>query len=178
MGSVARFIEQTLSLKVNKDKSQVMRSKDSNFLGFGFSWNHYLGKGSKVSDKSIKRFKDKIRLLTNSRKRVRFADFIKDIRIYLIGWKGYFGNAQIKLELFLRLDSWIRRRIRCFIWQQWRRIKTRFKKLKQFGIGDELALTTAATGKRAWRVSNSPALNYAFPISYFDRVGVPRLYEN
>ncbi len=178
MDSVTRFIEQKLSLKVNKDKSQVMRSKDSNFLGFGFTWNQYLGTGSKLSDKSIKRFKDKIRLLTNCRKRVKFADFIVDIRVYLIGWKGYFGNAQAKLNLFSKLDRWIRRRIRCFIWQQWRRIRTRFKKLKQFGISDALALTTAATRKGAWRVSNSPALNYAFPKSYFDKIGVPRLYGN
>ena len=86
------------------------------------------------------------------------------------------GNWGYEHGIFRALDTWIRRRIRCFIWQQWRRIKTRFKRLKQFGISDELALTTAATRKGAWRLSNSPALKMAFTTDYFDKVGLPRLY--
>lgn len=177
MESVSRFIESKLKLKMNSEKSRVVRAHEGEFLGMGFTPNWYGDVKSKVSDRSIKRFKDRIRELTKSRKRTSFNDFVREIRLYLNGWKGYFGKAQAKSKLFYRLDTWIRRRIRCFIWQQWRRIKTRYKRLRQFGISHELALTTAATRKGAWRLSNSPALNYAFPSKYFDRIGIPRLHE-
>lgn len=178
MDSVTRFIENRLKLKVNQEKSKVTRPYKSQFLGMSFTSGEYGEVKSRLSEKSIKRFKDKIRKLTNCRKRVSFEEFIKGIRTYLNGWKGYFGKADAKRGLFKDLDRWIRRRIRCFIWQQWKRIKTRYRKLRQFGVRDKLALTTAATRKGAWRLSNSPGLKIAFPISYFDKMGVPRLYEN
>lgn len=176
MDSIRRFIENRLQLKINDEKSTVTMPHKSQFLGFSFSPGIYGDVKEVVSEKSLIRFKNKIRQLTSSRKRVKFEDFIKEIRSYLNGWKGYFGNSWSRGK-FRELDTWIRRRIRCFIWQQWRRIKTRFKKLKQFGVSKELAYTTATTGKGAWRVSKSPALNIAFNISYFDRIGVPRLWR-
>ena len=178
MESISKFIEFKLCLKINQDKSQVIKASGSNFLGFGFTPGWYEEVKSKVSFRSVKRFKDKIRQLTDSRIRLNFNGFIEQLRVYLNGWKGYFGKAKAATSLFKELDRWIRRRIRCFIWQQWRRIKTRFKRLKQFGISDKLALTTAATRKGAWRLSNSPALNMAFPAKYFDKIGLPRLCGN
>lgn len=175
MESVSNFVEKKLKLKVNEDKSSVTEPYKSQFLGFSFTPAWY-GKGkSRIAKKSLKRFKDRIRQLTNSRKRVKFGIFIKDLRAYINGWKGYFGKSDC-VGVFRELDTWLRRRVRCYIWQQWRRIRTRHKRLKQFGVGDELAFTTAATRKGAWRLSGSPALNYAFPINYFDKVGLPRLY--
>jgi group II intron reverse transcriptase/maturase len=176
MESVTKFIEEKLKLRVNEEKSSVTEPYKSQFLGFSFTpaWK---GKSrSRIAKKSLKRFKDKIRNLTSCRKRVKFEVFIKDLRVYLNGWKGYFGKSDCT-GIFRDLDMWIRRRVRCFIWQQWRKIKTRAKKLRKFGVRDELALTTAATRKGAWRLSTSPGLNIAFPKSYFDRIGLPRLYE-
>lgn len=177
MESVTRFIEDKLRLKVNQSKSSVVRPCETQFLGFSFTPNWFKEARTRVSSKSIRRFKDRIRELTKSRKRVRFEEFIKELKIYINGWKGYFGRAEAVKKLFKELDGWIRRRIRCFIWQQWRRIKTRFKRLRQFGVSEELALTTAATRKGAWRMSLTPALNYAFPASYFDKIGLPRLWD-
>lgn len=176
MEGVTRFIEGKLCLRVNREKSSVTEPCLTQFLGFSFTRPRDEKVKSKISDKSLRRFKDRVRDLTNSRKRVRFEVFIRDLRVYLNGWKGYFSRANCT-GIFRKLDAWIRRRIRCFIWQQWRKIRTRFKKLKQFGISDELALTTAATRKGAWRLSASPALNMAFPIKYFDKMGLPRLYD-
>ena len=177
MKSISLFIEEKLRLKVNGDKSKVTRPCETKFLGIGFT--SFDGKkASKVAAESIKRLKNRMRELTNARKRVNFETFIKDIRLYLNGWKGYFGRAQVRHGLFRRLDTWIRRRIRCYIWQQWKRIKTRYRRLRKFGVNDELALTTAASREGAWRLSNSPALQYAFRNKIFDRWGIPRLYVN
>ena len=175
MEGVTSFIESNLKLRVNREKSSVTRPYKTQFLGFSFT-RPYDGKvKSKISNKSLRRFKDRVRELTKSRKRVRFEIFIRELRSYLNGWKGYFGRANCT-SIFRELDTWIRRRVRCFIWQQWRRIRTRFRRLKQFGISDDLAMTTAATRKGAWRLSNSPALCMAFTIRYFDKIGLPRLF--
>lgn len=177
MKSVTKFIEDKLKLKVNEEKSSVSRPYETQFLGFSFTAGWYGEVRSRIASKSIKRFKERIRELTKARKRVKFEFFMKELRIFINGWKGYFGKAEVVKGLFKSLDTWIRRRIRCFIWQQWRRIKTRFKRLRQFGVWGDLALTTAATRKGAWRMSNSPALGYAFSNNYFDKVGLPRLYD-
>ena len=175
MRSVTNFIESRLKLKVNLNKSEVTRPFKTQFLGFSFT-NQRDGIRSKISQKSLERLKDRIRELTSSRRRVNFKTFVKELRAYLNGWYGYFGKSDCK-NILVRLDTWIRRRIRCYIWQQWKKIKTRFKRLKQFGVNEELAYTTACTRKGAWRLSNSPALYIAFPNSYFDRIGVPRLWR-
>lgn len=176
MDSVRRFIENKLKLRINEEKSKVSLACRSEFLGASFTPS-FTGARSRVSRTSIKRFKDRIKQLTSGRKRVKFKKFIEDLRVYLNGWKGYFGKLDANRILFKNLDQWIRRRIRAFIWQQWRKVGTRYKKLKKFGINDDLALRTAASRKGSWRISNTPAICFAFPNSYFDRVGLPELFE-
>jgi RNA-directed DNA polymerase len=63
------------------------------------------------------------------------------------------------------------------IWKQWKRGKVRFRNLRQRNIGTALAAQTAGSPHGPWRLANSPALSLAFPIAYFDSLGVPRLFE-
>jgi RNA-directed DNA polymerase len=177
MASITMFIEKKLQLRINRDKSSVTIPSDVQFLGFSFSVPSLEGKVKTViGSKSLKRFKDRIRVLTRSRKRVSFETFIKDLSLYINGWKGYFVKADW-VNILRYFDSWIRRRVRCFIWQQWRRGQTKVKKLMKYGINRDLARKTAGSGKGDWRLSQSPALCIAFPKSYFDKVGLPKLYK-
>ena len=86
-----------------------------------------------------------------------------------------FGFNQ-ELNVLRDMDRWIRHRLRSYNWHQCPKVRTRYKMLIKFGIGQDLALQTAASGKGAWRVSNSPALSIGFTTKYFDKVGLPRLY--
>lgn len=175
MKSVKEFIEKKLKLKVNEKKSKVDKPAKRKFLGFSFfDWKEVTI--IRVASESIKRFKDKIRKITGSRRRIKFIDLINELKLFLIGWKNYFTLARAQ-SIFRGLDEWIRRRLRGYIWQQWPKVRTRYKMLIKFGIGHDLALQTAASGKGAWRLSNSPALQRAFPIKYFDKFKLPRLYS-
>ncbi|WP_414153260.1 group II intron maturase-specific domain-containing protein, partial [Pectinatus frisingensis] len=49
------------------------------------------------------------------------------------GWVQYFRLADMK-GMLREIDKWVRNRIRLIYWKQWKRIRTRFEKLKQFGI--------------------------------------------
>jgi RNA-directed DNA polymerase len=173
MKSVKEFIEKKLKLKVNEKKSKVDKPTKRKFLGFSFFGQHRAK--IRIAPESLMRFKDKIRKITRPTRRIKFLDLIKELEVYLRGWKAYFKLTEAR-SILKDLDSWIRHRLRSYIWQQWPKVQTRYKMLMKFGIGHDLARQTAASRKGAWRIGNSPALGIAFSVKYFDRAGLPRLY--
>ena len=93
---------------------------------------------------------------------------------YLRGWRAYFGFCQTP-SVLAGLDSWIRRRLRCFLWKQWKRGKRRFAALRRLGVGKDLAAQSAGSTHGPWRLSRSPALSYALPGAFWEALGLPRL---
>lgn len=172
MASVTRFITTKLKLKVNESKSEVGRPWNRKFLGFSFT----RGKQPKrrVAPKSVARFKKRVRELTKRNRGVSIDRMVEQLSRYLTGWRGYFGYCETP-SVFTTLDSWIRRRLRCFIWKQWKRGKTRFAELRKRGVGKDLAAQTAGSRKGLWHVSRSPALSIALPGAYFESLGLPKL---
>ena len=108
MASVTRFLTDKLRLVVNQEKSQVVASREFEFLGFAFRKSRAT---INVSDKSLQRFKHRIREITGRSRGISMAQRLGELRRYVRGWMGYFGLAS-QLKLFDRLDRWIRRRIR------------------------------------------------------------------
>ena len=173
MRSVTGFIERRLKLKVNEAKSAVARPQARKFLGFSFT----SGKEPKrrIAPKALLRCKQKVRELTRRTRGISLAQMARDLATYLVGWKGYFGFCETRSTLH-KLDRWIRRRLRAAIWKQWKRGRVRFRELRQRNIGIDLAAQTAGSPHGPWRLANSPALSFALPITYFDSLGVPRLF--
>jgi len=100
----------------------------------------------------------------------------KELATYLRGWKSYFGFSQTP-SVLRRLEEWMRHRLRSMIWKQWKRGTVRFRKLRQRNIGTDLAAETAGSARGPWRLADSPALHAAFPLAYFDELGLPRLVD-
>jgi len=102
------FIEGTLYLKVNKEKTVVAHVQDVKFLGYGFYI--YSGKGLlRVHPQSITKMKEKIKELTcrsNGWGNVRRKVALKQ---YITGWVNYFNLANMK-SLLIEIDKWYRRR--------------------------------------------------------------------
>lgn len=174
MQSVTRFLTDKLKLKVNESKSGVARPAQRKFLGFSFT----SGKQPKrrIASKTLLRFKKRIRELTKRNRGVSLEQMVVQLRRYLIGWRGYFGFCQTP-SVLRSLDSWIRRRLRCFQWKLWKRGKTRFAELRKRGVGKDLAAQTAGSSRGLWHISRSPALSIALPGAYFDSLGLPKLSE-
>jgi RNA-directed DNA polymerase len=99
---------------------------------------------------------------------------VEQVARYLVGWWGYFAYCETPTVLE-RLDSWIRRRLRCVIWKQWKRGRRRFAELRKRGVGIHLAACSAGSAHGPWRLSHSRALTVALPNAYFDALGLPRL---
>ncbi|HEY1965535.1 MAG TPA: group II intron maturase-specific domain-containing protein [Acidobacteriaceae bacterium] len=170
--SITNFITRRLKLKVNEQKSGVARPVERKFLGFSIS--NATEPRRRIAAKALVRFKQKVRELTGRTRGISIERMTKELASYLRGWKSYFGFCETP-SVLKELDQWIRRRLRSMIWKQWKRGTVRFGKLRQMGVSHELAAQTAGSAQGPWRLANSPAMTHAFPITYFDSLGVPRL---
>ena len=169
MASIERFLEKRLKLKVNRAKSAVAHPHLRKFLGLSFT----SGKEPKrrIAPQALARFKSKARELTRRTRGASLAQIVEELSRYLVGWRGYFGFCQTP-SVLRALDQWVRRRLRCLVWKQWKRGTIRFAELRRRGVGTDLAATTAGSPHGPWRLSNSPALAIALPNAFFDTLGL------
>jgi len=172
MASLTRFLIQRLKLKVNAAKSGVARPWQRKFLGFSFT-------GAKepkrrIAPGALERFRRRVRELTRRTRGVSIEQMVEQLNQYLTGWLGYFGFCQTP-SVLRKLEGWIRRRLRCFLWKQWKRGRRRFAALRARGVRRNLAAQTAGSSHGPWRISRSPALSLALPNAYFASLGLPKL---
>lgn len=179
MKSITNIIEKELKLKVNRNKSNVDLVSERKFLGFSF----YFAEGGakiRIHEKSIERFKDKIREITNRSKGISMDYRIIKLNDMIRGWVNYFKIANAKRKL-MELDGWIRRRLRTCIWKQWKRVRTRYRNLIKFSVSKHKAHQYANTRKGYWRISHSPVLDRIFDKKYFEALGLIsmiKVYQN
>jgi len=172
MRSVSEYLSERLRLKVNEAKSAVARPWQRKFLGFSFT---RFDLRRRISGEAIKRFKVRVREITNRTRGRSIVGIAVELGQYLRGWKAYFGFAEA-LSPLKELDSWVRRRLRCYLWKQWGR--RGYRELRKRGVSRDLAWNTAKSAHGPWRLSRSPGLTFALPASYFVSLGVPVLYVN
>jgi len=163
-----------LRLRINEAKSAVARPWDRKFLGYSF----WVAAGRKVkrrvAPKALEAMKERVRQITARNGGRSIAVVIAELRSYLAGWKQYFQLADTP-SIFVSLDKWIRHRLRLVQLKQWKRGPTVYRELVARGAASQGAATAAKYARRWWRTSGGGALSVALPISYYDRMGVPRL---
>lgn len=174
MTSISKFITEQLRLKVNAAKSAVAQPWERKFLGFTFATPYYGVIKVAVAPKAVERFKERARQLTRRQRGVSLEQMLKELSRYLKGWRGYFGFAQTRFALGV-LDGWVRRRVRSYLWAQWKNGWRRVEELMKLGVGKSRAKMFAACHHGPWRLSNTPMLNKALSPEYFDSIGLPRL---
>jgi RNA-directed DNA polymerase len=150
LASVTRFLARRLKLAVNAAKSAVDRPWRRTFLGFTFTGHR--PNRRRVSEKALKACKQEVRRLTFRTRGVSLARVVGDLRQYLSGWYAYFGFAEAPSS-FKELDSWIRRRLRCYRWKQWGR--RRYRELRRCGVSRDLAWNTVKSAHGPWRISRT-----------------------
>ncbi|HEX7499014.1 MAG TPA: group II intron reverse transcriptase/maturase, partial [Polyangia bacterium] len=169
MDSVTRLIEDSLRLTVNARKSAVDRPWNRKFLGFTLNRKT---KGLQVATLAIDKLKDRIRELSCRTRGRHLGQIIEELRQALLGWKAYFGITEV-LSPLRELDKWVRRRLRCYQWKQWGRAG--YRELRKRGVSVHDAWHVSKSAHGPWRISKTPALSLAMPVSYFNRLGLPSL---
>ena len=170
MKSISEFITRKLKLKVNEDKSAVGLPQERQILGFTIL------NGKRVirliSPKAIKRFRERIRKETR-RSKATMQERIGRLTTYMRGWAGYYGFCETPSTL-RDLEAWVRRRLRCLIWTQWKDGR-RYRELRRRGIGQWQAWNIANGAKGPWRASRSQAMAKLYPNDYFYKQGLPKM---
>jgi len=175
MTSIEKFLAKRLKLKVNKAKSAVAKPGVRKFLGFSFTRGEQPRR--RIAPQAIARFKSRVQELTRRTRGASLGQIVKELSVYLVGWRGYFGFCQTP-SVLRTLDEWTRRRLRAIAWKQWRRGPTRFAELRRRGVGRDLAAQSAGSPHGPWRLSNSPALTIALPNAFLGSLGLSSLAPN
>lgn len=171
--SITTFIENKMKLKVNREKSGIKPGYKVNFLGHSLLSEGRLG----LSKPSEMRLKEKLKQITQRKRGVSFEQVLKELKVILRGWLQYFCMAQMKKKLE-RLESWLRRRLKCFRLKQCKRAIGMVRFLLKLGVEKTLCWRTALSGKGWWRLSNSPALSIGMNNEWFLRNGFYSLTRN
>lgn len=169
MAGCVRFLEGKLKLKVNREKSRVGSPLRLKFLGFSL---YKTGKktGIRPHHKPLDTFKNKVRVITSRRRGRSVSQILQEIKVFTTGWLGYYAIADMR-ERISGLNEWIRRRIRQYIWKQWKKISAKFRNLKQLGISEERAWMWANTRLGYWRTAGSPVLTRSLTNKYLVSIG-------
>jgi RNA-directed DNA polymerase len=168
-----KFIEQKLKLKVNRSKSGVRHCSEVKFLGYTIMPDGKM----RIADKSIDRFKDKVRMITQRNRGVRFEQVIKELNSLIKGWSEYFKLANTWLKNLRDIDGWIRRKLRCYRLKQCGRKYSIVKLLRSMGCPERKAWNVAMYSQGWWAMAKKPAVNHAMHNKWFIQQGLLSLYH-
>lgn len=172
--SLTNYIEKKLKLKVNPDKSGVRHCSEVKFLGYTIMQEGKI----RVADKTIERFKFKVKELTSRNRGVKFEQIVKDLNVMITGWANYFRLANCWLSNIRELDCWIRRKLRCYRLKQCGRKYTVFKLLHSFGIAETTSWNVAMYSQGWWVMSKKKAVNKAMNLIWFSQIGLRSLQSS
>lgn len=175
MASLSRFIERKLKLKVNEAKSAVDRPWNRKFLGYSLTW-HKVPR-LRVARTSLQRLEGRIREVLRGARGRSLNRTIEELNPLLRGWAAYFKLTETKGNLE-KFDGWVRRKLRCILWRQWKRRSARYRHLLKRGLGEVRARKSASNGRGPWWNSGASHMNAAYPKAFFDRLGLVSVLDS
>ncbi len=167
LASVTRYVDTALKLRVSETKSAVARPSRRTFLGYRIDHRGVLC----ISTTSRVRLIGKLRQLLRRARGRSLRHTIEVLNPVLRGWAAYFKLAHSKTALRL-IDGWVRRKLRCILWRQWKRPSTRQRYLQRLGLPEPQAWKSAVNGRGPWWNAGASHMNRAMPKVRFDRLGL------
>ena len=174
LASISRFVTEKLKLKVNAAKSAVAEPWKRKFLGYSLTW-HKAPK-LRIAPESRRRLEGRIREVLQGARGRSLTRTIQELNPLLRGWAAYFKLTETKRALE-EVDGWVRRKLRCLLWRQWKRPYTRARHLMAAGLTEERAFRSVFNQRGPWWNSGASHMNQAFPKSFFDRLGLVSLLD-
>lgn len=178
MANCVKFLEGKLKLQVNRQKSKIDSPLKVKFLGFSL---HKATDqiGIRPHEKVLKRLREKIKEITSRSRGRSIQDILQELRTYAIGWLSYFSIANMSKKI-QGINQWIRRRLRMYLWKQWKKISTRLINLQKLGLDKGKAWEYANTRLGYWRIAGSAILQRTLTDKYLESLGymnIAKKYE-
>ncbi|MFC3770680.1 group II intron reverse transcriptase/maturase [Paenibacillus sp. GCM10012303] len=158
--SCRKYLEDKLRLKLNTQKSKVVSvvaRKHFKFLGYALGKNGN-GVNIRAHPESLVKAKKKLKELTNRSQGRNARQVMERVKVYIRGWLGYFYVADMK-RILQDWHEWLRRRMRMYIWKQWKKPRTKVQNLRKLGIPEWQAYQWGNTRLGYWRIAGSAVLN-------------------
>ena len=174
MDAMTGYLEKKLKLQVNRNKSAVARPWQRKFLGY--SVTRHKQTRLKIADSSLTRLKDRVREIIVGNSSRNLGKTIDALNPVLRGWMSYFRLTEVR-GVLQELDGWIRRKLRCLLWRQWKRPATRNRKLQAAGLDEMRAWKSASNGRGPWWNAGASHMNVTHPKRFFDALGLVSLLD-
>ena len=174
LASLERFLSRRLHLRINRAKSAVARPWNRKFLGYSVTVHRQ--PRLRVASQSVARLKAKLRPILRAGRGRSVGRVCRELSRVVRGWVAYYRLAEVKAP-FEQLDQWIRRKLRCILWRQWKRPRTRFRELCRRGLDPERARRSAGNGRGPWWNAGSSHMNSAVPTRYLRALALPSLLD-
>ena len=185
------FLKNKLKLPINREKSGIRKPVNFTILGYGFVPTYVKGDKGKyqliVSEKSWKSIKLKIKTITRKTSPMTIDERIRKLKEVYQGWLNYFRMASIQGKL-MKLDGWLRNRLRYCIWHNWKKPERKRKNLIRLGVEISMAYQWSRSRMGGWAIAQSPILGttitlerlrkrgYESLLTYYEKVA-PHLNE-
>jgi RNA-directed DNA polymerase len=171
--SITIFLNNRLKLKVNEAKSAVDRPWKRKFLGYTMTMEKK--PRLRASEQSIMRFKNTLRAMLRMGRGRHIEQLVREeLNPVIRGWRNYFSLSRVK-KIPEELDFWIRRKLRCILWRQMKRTKTRARRMMNRGLKEAQSWVSASNGRGPWWNAGAAHMNEAYPVSYFNKLGLVSL---
>jgi RNA-directed DNA polymerase len=174
MASVTRFLDTRLKLRVNAAKSVVDRPWQRTFLGY--TMTSHKRPRLKIPPQGVKRFRANLKAVLRRGRGRSLAAVITQLMPILRGWINYYRDIEVK-GVLETLDGWLRRKLRCLLWRQFKQPFTRARRLMQQGLSEQRAWTSATNGRGPWWNAGASHMNQSYPRSFFDQLGLVSLLD-
>ncbi|KAB0611653.1 group II intron reverse transcriptase/maturase [Castellaniella defragrans] len=175
MASTRAYLEKALRLVVNEAKSKVAKPGTRKFLGYRIATRleeAHIG----IAPQSIERLMQRVRELMRQGRGQSLAHTIQRLNPLLRGWANYF-SLSVQHKRMRNLDGWLRRRLRCLLWRQWKRPRTCERHLLAQGLDPERAWRSSVNGRGPWWNAGASHMQQAFPNAWFQRLGLVSIHE-
>ena len=158
--SCRKYLEGKLKLRMNLQKSKVVSvvaRKHFKFLGFALGKNQS-GVYIRVHGQPLAKAKKRLKKLTSRSQGRNVRQVMENVKLYIRGWMGYYYVADMK-RILRGWNEWLRRRLRMYIWKQWKKPGTRVRNLRKLGIPEWQAYQWGNSRLGYWRIAGSPVLS-------------------
>jgi RNA-directed DNA polymerase len=172
MTSVTAFLEGTLKLRVNREKSAVAPAWERKFLGYRLLSGGRLG----LAPSATERMKDRLRRLTRRNRGRALEKVVEEINRFTVGWLGYFRYAECRNWL-REVDGWLRQKLRCYRLKQAKRAKGIAQFIRSRGVAERSVWATAGCSRGWWGKAHTPGAKAAMDQNWFDAQGLISLVQ-
>lgn len=177
---VTKFIENKLRLKINQDKTKICKPLKLTILGYEFESVYKKGvKGQYqlvTSEVAFKRLKYNIKQVTKKTSPKTFDEMIKELTLLTRGWVNYFKYSNMWTKL-RDLDSWIKSRVRYFIWKKWKKPNRRMRAYIQMGRNENQAYSWSRSRLGGWHIAQSPIMRTTVTNERLEKRGFKSILE-